>query len=189
MKKRIIILSIFLIVVIAFITGIIIILNKPSTNDEPKKQSEVVESASSVIDKLKNNITAEEVVNKLKDEVSNIGRVVVYNEETDLNNLLGRPNQYTSKATFEDTRLEQTNLDNEYLSEEERNEPTGGTVEVFENKEDAEARKNYIESLSNSFSFLVQYIYLKDNVLLRVEGDLTPTQAEEYEKAFNKIMN
>lgn len=69
-------------------------------------------------------LTAEEITNKLKEKGLNIGKIVVYTEETDLNNLLGRPNQYTSKTIFEDTRLEQLNIDNEFLTEEERNEPT-----------------------------------------------------------------
>ena len=134
-------------------------------------------------------MTAEEIVNKLKDKGLNIGKIVVYTEETDLNSLLGRPNQYTSKTTFEDTRLEQVNTDNEYLTEEERNEPTGGTVEVFKDKTDMEKRKSYIENLSSSVSIFNQYIYSNDYVLLRLEHELTPTQAKEYEEAFNEIMD
>ena len=96
---------------------------------------------------------------------------------------------YTSKIIFEDTRLEQVNANNEFLTEEERDEPTGGTVEVFNNKEDMEKRKNYIESLSSSASIFNQYIYSNDCVLLRLEHDLTPTQAQEYEKAFNEVIS
>ena len=92
-------------------------------------------------------------------------------------------------TTFEDTRLEQVNTDNEYLTEEERNEPTGGTVEVFKDKTDMEKRKSYIENLSSSVSIFNQYIYSNDYVLLRLEHELTPTQAKEYEEAFNQIMN
>lgn len=149
------------------------------------------------------SMTAEEVVNKIKEKNSNVGEIVVYNEETDPNDKLGRPNQYTSKATFADNRLDQPQkitmeeLNNneeysEYQTEEEKenliksnNDPVGGTVEVFETKEDAEARKNYIEALSSISS---QYCYLIDKTLFRVEGDLTPTQAQEYETAFNEIM-
>lgn len=134
-------------------------------------------------------LTAEEIANKLKEKISSVGKIVVYTEETDLNKLLGRPNQYTSKATFEDTRLEQVNADNEFLSEEERNEPTGGTIEVFSNKDDMESRKEYTESLSASMPMLNQYIYAEGNALLRLDNDLTPTQAQEYEQAFKEIMN
>ena len=150
----------------------------------------------------KKQMTAEEVVQKLKEKCPNIGEIVVYNEETDPNEKLGRPNQYTSKANFADTRLEQNektsmeDLNNEEytqnMTEEEKkvyiqsnNSPTGGMVEVFLNKEDAKSRKDYIEAL-NSVS--TQYCYLIDCTLLRIEGNLTPTQAQEYETAFNEIM-
>lgn len=75
---------------------------------------------------MQERITAEEIANSLKEKGLNVGRIVTYTEENDLNNLLGRPNQYISKATFEDNRIEQRNqnLDEEYFSEEERNEPT-----------------------------------------------------------------
>lgn len=132
-------------------------------------------------------LTAEEIINKMKEKNTNIGKVVVYTEETDLNQLLGRPGQYISKISFEDKRLEQENADNEYLTEEERNEPTGGTIEVFENEKDMKKRKEYIEGFSTS-SMFSQYVYSKGNVLLRVDGDLTPTQAKEYESLLNEII-
>lgn len=137
---------------------------------------------------VKNTKTAEEIVNELKANISFIGNIVVYTEETDLNNLLGRPNQYISKATFQDTRLEQVNIDNEFLTEEERKEPTGGTVEVFNNEEDMLKRKQYVESITSSISALSEYIYTRGNVLLRLEHELTPEQAKEYEEALYEII-
>lgn len=134
----------------------------------------------------KQEYTAQEVVNKLKEKNVNIGKIVVYTEETDLNKQLGRPNQYTSKATFEDKRLEQRTYD-EYADEEINNEPVGGTVEVFKTKEDMEKRKKYIEGISSSISMLNQYIYSKDCILFRLESDLTPSQAKEYENIFKEI--
>lgn len=136
----------------------------------------------------KKDLTAEEIANLMKEKVENIGTVVVYDETNDLNNLLGRPNQYTSKVTFEDTRLEQSNKDNEFLTEEERKEPTGGTIEVFANKSDMQKRKDYVEQISTSASIFAQYIYSKGNAILRLEHDLTPEQAKVYETAFNEIV-
>ena len=104
----------------------------------------------------------------------------MYTEETDSNNLLGRPNQYTSKVNFADNRISQ-----EYVEE---NDAKGGTIEVFNNKTDMKKRKEYIEQISNSSSIFAQYIYSKGNVLLRLEKDLTPEQAQEYEKIFNQIV-
>lgn len=126
------------------------------------------------------NMTAEDICSELKNSNSNIGKIVVYTSETDMNNLLGRPNQYTSKVNFADNRISQ-----EYVEE---NDAKGGTIEVFENKTDMEKRKEYIEQISNSSSMFAQYIYSKGNVLLRLEKELTPEQAKEYEKAFYKIV-
>lgn len=126
------------------------------------------------------NMTAEEICNELKNNNNNIGKIVVYTEETDSNNLLGRPNQYTSKVNFADNRISQ-----EYVEE---NDAKGGTIEVFNNKTDMKKRKEYIEQISNSSSMFAQYIYSKGNILLRLEKDLTPEQAQEYEKIFNQIV-
>lgn len=176
MKKSVII---ALIIVILIIGGVVFfVINKktaPTTSNEAEIKQET------------KNLTAEEIVSKMKEQNTNIGKTVTYNEETDLNKLLGRPNQYISKTTFEDTRLEQKD-NNEFLTEEEKAEPVGGTVEVFNNSDDMEKRKTYIETISSSMSLLNQYIYSKGNVLMRLEHDLTPTQAKEYEDLFNSIV-
>ncbi|MCI8396658.1 MAG: hypothetical protein HFJ52_03065 [Clostridia bacterium] len=50
-------------------------------------------------------------------------------------------------------------------------------------------RADYNKSISSSISALNQYIYTSDYAILRLEHGLTPTQAKEYEKIFNEIMN
>lgn len=126
------------------------------------------------------DITAKEIIEKLKEKNENIGKIVVYDEETDLNQLLGRPNQYISKVNFADNRIDQ-----EFVSE---NDAKGGTIEVFRNEEDMKKRKEYIEQIANSASVFSQYIYSKGKVLMRIEKELTPTQAKEYEEIFNQII-
>ena len=151
---------------------------------------------------LKTKMTAEEIVNRLKENGLDIGEIVTYTEETDINNLLGRPNQYITKSTFAINSIKQPEkttaeeLKNNGWSENEiqeelilQNEPIGGTIETFNNKEDMEKRKNYIESISSSASIFAQYIYSNDYALLRLESDLTPEQAKKYETTFNEIMN
>jgi hypothetical protein len=136
-------------------------------------------------------MTSEEIVTKLKEQNRNVGKIVTYTEETDINELLGRPNQYTSKTTFEDIRIEQTNqnLDEQYFSEEERNEPIGGTVEVFKNEADMKKRKDYLETITSSMSVFAEYSYAQGVYLLRLNKSLTPAQAKEYEEIFYKIIN
>lgn len=129
---------------------------------------------------MANELTAEDIVNKLKEKIPNIGKVVVYTAETDINELLGRPNQYTSKVQFADNRLSQ-----EFIEE---NDAVGGTVEVFENEKDMNNRKEYIESISSQASIFAEYTYSAGNALLRLDNELTPEQAKEYEEAFYEIM-
>ena len=135
---------------------------------------------SSIINSKNEKFTAEEIINKMKEKSSNIGKVVVYTEETDSNKLLGRPNQYTSKIQFADNRVDQSHA--------EENDAIGGTIEVFNSKEDMEKRKNYIETISSSASFFTQYIYAKDYAILRLESDITPEQAKEYENLFYEVI-
>ena len=99
----------------------------------------------------------------MKEDNLNIGRIVTYTEETDLNNLLGRQGQYFSKVTFEDKRIEQTNLnlDPDYFTEEDINDPTGGTIEIFNNKEDLRKRADYLKTITSSMSILVEYSFEK----------------------------
>lgn len=124
-------------------------------------------------------MTAEEIVTKLKESGLPIGNEIVYTEETDPNDLLGRPNQYTSKVNFADDRAEQYDVDED---------PAGGTVEVFESSKDAKDRHDYIETISEGVSILQEYLYLHDKVFLRVSYDLTPEQAEEYNTNLQEII-
>lgn len=175
-----VIIAIIIIAVIA-VGGYLIYSNVFNTTET--SESTATENTNS-----NNNMTAEDIANKLKEKNANVGNIFVYTAETDLNNLLGRPNQYTSKVTFEDTRLEQTNYDNEFLTEEERQEPIGGTIEVFENEEDMKNRKEYVETISSQASMFAEYAYSAGNALLRLDNQLTPDQAKEYEEAFYEIM-
>ena len=122
--------------------------------------------------------TAHDLVIALQASGIKIENIISYTEETDSNQLLGRPNQYTSKVSFADTRVEQP---------EDKSNPVGGSIEVFESEEDATARKEYVEGIASKMSVFSQYFYLYKNILLRIDHDLTPAQASEYESAFKEL--
>ena len=123
---------------------------------------------------VKVKLTAQLIFNKLKEtEKTNITKIEIVTAENDVNHFLGRPNQYTEKICWNDGRLK----DSQTLS----------SIEVFNNKEDAAARKAYIESITKAMPMLTQYIVQKDNILLRIESGLTPTQSEEYIKVFKAM--
>jgi hypothetical protein len=106
-----------------------------------------------------------------------LGEVVEYTAETDPNSLLGRPGQYFQKFSWKDTRVRKT---------DDPGTDTGGTVEVFANAEDMEARKAYVDTIAQSAALLTQYSFGKGVVLVRLTRELTPEQASEYE---NILMN
>lgn len=124
--------------------------------------------------KPKIKITAQLIVNKLKEKdtqyMTNISAIT---SENDPNKFLGRPNEYTEKITWTDSRSKDSNVD--------------CSVELFKNKEDATNRKNYIQNIIKSMPMLTQYVEQKNNVLIRIDGVLTPDQANEYINIFKSI--
>lgn len=101
-----------------------------------------------------------------------LSNITVYTEETDTNQKLGRPGEYTSKVSWGDTRYPESMIE----------DPDFATVEVFENQEDLETRKAYIESVFEAMPATKQYVYAVDLALLRLDYALTPQEAEEYSK-------
>ena len=123
-------------------------------------------------------ITAESSLTSLQEKISNVTSIVVYDEETDPNENLGRPGQYIGKADFFDDRMEDT-------------EDNAGTIEFFSSKSDCNDRYEYLCKLSDpelGVFGVNQYIYKYDLAVFRVSFDLTPTQAEEYKAAMDEIM-
>ena len=134
------------------------------------------------------SITAEDILLGLRNRGIPVADILVYNEETDTNNLLGRPNNYIGKASFHDSRIETYG---ELTPENIEDYYNMGTIEVFSNKKDCDARYDYLESFNdptNEILYLKQYIYKTDCAILRVRYDLTPGQAAEYETAFKQIV-
>lgn len=122
--------------------------------------------------------TAADVVAALKASGLPVGDVTVITAATDSNKLLGRPNQYTSKADFYDTR-HPVNAD--------KMEDPVHTVEVFVNAEDAKARHDYVENVTKGVGFLTQYQILEGKVLLRMDKAMLPDETEQYRAALKKI--
>ncbi|WP_199750122.1 hypothetical protein [Amycolatopsis sp. WAC 04169] len=125
--------------------------------------------------------TAEDVTKTLGEKIATTKLVKVYTAEDDPNHLLGRPNGYTSKTAFGDSRVKPADV--EYLGADavER----GGSVEVFPDEAGAKARMDFIQSVAKNLPAVGEYDYLKGPVLVRVSRFLTPDQAKEYEAALN----
>lgn len=106
-------------------------------------------------------VSAEEIFTTLQEEGLTINDLEVYTADNDPNSLLGRPNQYVSKANFE-----------------------FGSVETFKTEKDLKTRKEYIESVTQNMPALTEYMIVNGLYLLRLNKDLTPDQVSEFETAF-----
>lgn len=114
-----------------------------------------------------NPLTSQQVLNAFKTANLPIADVVIYTDETDPNNLLGRPHQYVGKINFTDTRA--------------KGKKQECTIEVFENKDDMESRKQYTDTISGSGGMFLKYGYAHKNALIRLPHQLLPKDAAAYE--------
>lgn len=101
-----------------------------------------------------------------------VANVTTFTAETDVNHLLGRPNQYVAKVNWDDTRLDTQQNDL--------------TVEVFTSVADLQARQKYIDALGKGSPLFAQYIVPNEPrlALMRLPHQLTPEQAEAYKAWF-----
>lgn len=126
-------------------------------------------------------VDAGAVVEHLKASNLPIGRVDVYNAETDPVSRLGRPNQYVGKAIFHDTRLPLVLQQGQDVISFQS---SGGIVEIFNNQGDLKARIDSLELARKQFpAAFPEYQYSKGVILFRLGHVLTPDQAAGYEAA------
>ncbi len=121
-------------------------------------------------------LTAAELASQL--DVVTITGTFEFTEENDPNELLGRPNGYTSATVIIDSGSgDPTCVDPGAIC--------GATIEVFEDAAGAQRRSDYILGLLESTPMLgSEYHFILDNALLRVDGSITPTVAAEYGESF-----
>ena len=132
--------------------------------------------------------TAEEYLNDLKAKNSNVTEVLAWTEDTDVNGKLGRPNEYTSKADFSDSRVPEY-----FTSQAEKLEYglSGGTIEVFETEADCNARYSYLKQFldpSMGAFGLNQYMYKYKKAIFRVSYDIKPSEASTYKQQMDEII-
>jgi hypothetical protein len=139
-----------------------------SKNTETKKQEEPKE------------YTAKDVINKLKEAGLSIDKTVEFTEETDVNELLGRPGQYIAKANFSVKELEENGNPDMDIEQ-------GGSVEIFANEKDAKNRFDYISEVTKSSPMLSEYDYIHGKMILRLSNKVLPSKAKEYQKAFESL--
>ena len=122
---------------------------------------------------------AEEVFNRLAAQVPTTSLVKVYTEDDDPNKLLGRPNGYTSKIAFADSRISKTDIQGTDKDAIER----GGSIEVFPDAELARGRAEYLQSVLKNSGLGAEYDDRGGPAPVWVTGNLSPSKARDYEVA------
>lgn len=125
--------------------------------------------------------TADTVVKAIAAKVAAARPGFVYTADTDPNHLLGKPNGYTSEATFTDNRISPADTAGVRPGSIQK----GGSVEVFADASGAAIRQQRIAQMEKDAPLLgSEYTFTDGPALLRVSGRLTPNQAAEYAAAF-----
>lgn len=98
------------------------------------------------------------------------GKVVELTEDNDPNNLIGRPGGYNEGASIQWLKT----------CDEIDVQKCGGAVEIWPTEEAAMKRATYIQTILRDMSMLgTEYDYVKGRALLRISGDVKPSQAKQ----------
>ncbi|MET9226461.1 hypothetical protein [Lentzea sp. NPDC003310] len=160
--------------------------SSPSTDTDPSAGSTTAADLRSQAEpQVSTPRTAEEVTTALAAKIPSLKLTKVFSAEDDPNKQLGRPNGYTSKSAFTDTRIA---VEGAVAITKENDTLRGGGVEVFPDEAGAKARMEYIQQFGKQTPMLAEYDYVVGGVLLRVSKELTPTQAKEYETALSDVL-
>lgn len=63
----------------------------------------------------------------------------------------------------------------------------GGRVFTFESQDDLEVLQSYYEGLGEAGGMFYSHVFVEDNVLLQINGELPKAKAEEYEAVLNRV--
>lgn len=121
--------------------------------------------------------TASAAAVALSESIPEVTKVVDLTEDTDVNNLLGRPNGYLAATVLYDSRAT--------CDSSGPGVDCGAVIEQFPNAASAQRRSDYIQKVRGAAQGLGQeYNTVSGGLLLRVSGDLKPSAAKRYKEVF-----
>ncbi|OUE28354.1 hypothetical protein BFL36_01865 [Clavibacter michiganensis] len=121
-------------------------------------------------------MTAFGIASAIKGGVPSSGDIVQITEDNDPNDVIGRPTGYVDAATLYDSRV----------SCDELGAECGASIEIWADAAAAQARMDYIQGILASTTALgTEYDYIRGNAIVRVTGELKPSQAAEYASAID----
>lgn len=120
--------------------------------------------------------TAQSVAESIKATIPEVAELIEITEDNDPNDLIGRPNGYVAASILVDSRLPRcTDLGTD----------CGVMIEQWPDQAAAQNRADYIQSMLKSMPMLGQeWNTVNGGLLLRVAGELKPSEAKAYETAF-----
>lgn len=120
--------------------------------------------------------TALSVAESIKATIPEVAELIEITEDNDPNSLIGRPNGYVAASVLVDSRLPRcTDLGAD----------CGVMIEQWPDQATAQNRKDYIQSVLKPMPMLGQeWNTVEGDLLLRVSGELKPSEAKAYETAF-----
>ncbi len=124
------------------------------------------------------SLNATQVMAKLTTLVPQAKQGLIVTAANDSNQLLGRPNEYTSEVYFTDSRVPASDTQFDKPGDVD----LGGAIEVFPNAALAAGRVKYIQALG-AVPMFAEYDYQAGDAVIRVSHYLTPAQAADYQKA------
>jgi hypothetical protein len=118
--------------------------------------------------------TADDAASQIEVAVSSVAKTERLTEDTDPNDLLGRPSGYDAATVIYDSRVE---------CSDGPGVDCGATLEQWSTAKEAQDRAEYIEAFG---ALANEYHYFDGSLLLRVSGELKPSEAKEYETGFGQ---
>ena len=141
---------------------------------------------------INSEMTAAKLINTYAKDKAYIEKII---EEDDPDGIAGHDNEYVTKSSWDDNRLEAIVEDH------------AGTIEVFKNEKDAEIREWYLYKVSEKCTEHISIqkygrdlfeqvcgslgygtLYRNKNVVLRLSQAYSDAQVSEYKSGFNEII-
>ena len=150
-----------------------------TADDKPSDASSLASSASSTAGSAPTKqLIAQSAAESLRRSIPQVVRLIVVTEDNDGNNLIGRPNGYSAATALVDSRLPACQTPGA---------DCGAMIEQWPDTAAAQRRVDYIQTIARAAPALAnEYDTVKGNLLLRVAGDLKPSAAEVYKRAFTE---
>ena len=63
----------------------------------------------------------------------------------------------------------------------------GGRILIFSNPDELDLSKQYYVEMGKSCAILFSWIFVKDNILVQINGDLSEERAKQYESVLNNL--